>query len=50
MNEIKGHRKYVVVLKFLENIEGAFAPSLPLVSYANAYSCIKVTDIHKLDF
>ena len=33
MNEINGHRKCMVVLKFLENIERAVAPSLlPLVS------------------
>ena len=34
MNEIKGHRKCIVVQKFLENIEAAVAPPLPLVSYA----------------
>ena len=36
MNEIKGHRKCMVVVKFLENIEGAVVspPSLPLVSFA----------------
>ena len=35
MNEIKGHRKSIAVLKFLENIEGAVAPPpLPLVSHA----------------
>ena len=28
MNEIKGHRECMVVLKFLENIEEAVAPSL----------------------
>ena len=35
MNEIKGNRKYMVVVKFLENTEGAVPPlPLSLVSYA----------------
>ena len=35
MNVIKGHRKCMEILKFLENIEGAVAPPpLPLVSHA----------------
>ena len=29
VNEIKGHRKCMVILKFLENIEGAVVPHCP---------------------
>ena len=33
-NGIKGNRKCMVVLKFLENIEGAIAFPLPPINYA----------------
>ena len=42
MNEIKGHRKCMVVLKFLENIEGAVA-SPPL---APSKLCLWVQDAY----